>query len=95
MTLTSTDIGSKNLLKWNRALKGSSNFGSVRVHLFVGTLVNHHVHTHENHKSSKLYMGMYRVLSCSTKSMTLTSTDVGSQKSFKMESNAERLVKFW
>ena len=40
-TLTFTDIGSKkNLSKWNRTPKGSSNFGNVRVYLFVDTCVH-------------------------------------------------------
>ena len=39
-TLASTDIGSlKKFSKWNRTLKGSSNFSNVRVYLFVDTLV--------------------------------------------------------
>ena len=40
-TLTLIDTGSqkKNLSKWNRTPKGSSNFGNVRVHLFVDTIV--------------------------------------------------------
>jgi hypothetical protein len=36
---------------------------------------------------------VYRVMSSSTKSTTLAFTDIGSQKIFKMEPNAERLVK--
>jgi hypothetical protein len=67
-TLTLTDVGSpKNLSKWNRTPKGSSNFDDVRVHLFVDTLV----------------AIVYIVLSSSTKSTTLTSTDVGSLKIFQ------------
>jgi hypothetical protein len=65
MTLTSTDaVPSKNLSKWNRTPKGSSNFGNMRVHLFVDTFV----------------VIVYRVASSSTKSTTLTFTDIGSQK---------------
>ena len=67
MTLTSTDAVPKNFSKWNRTPKGSSNFGNVRVYLFVDTLV----------------AVVYVVLSSSTKSTTLASTDTGSQKSFK------------
>jgi hypothetical protein len=94
-TLTLTTSVSKNLSKWNRAPKGSSNFGSVRVYLFVSTLVTiMYIHM-RTPKSFKLYMGMYRVLSCPTKSMTFTPTDIGSKKSFKIEPNAERLVEFW
>ncbi len=37
---------------------------------------------------------MYIVVLYLTKSMTLASIDIGSQKSFEMEPNAERLVKF-
>jgi hypothetical protein len=59
--------------------KGSSNFGNMRVHLFVDTLV----------------AIVYIVLSSSTKSTTLASTDIGSRKSFKIEPSAERLVEFW
>ena len=58
--------------------KGSSNFGNVRVHLFVDTFV----------------AIMYIVVSYLTKSMTLASIDIGSQKSFEIELNVERLVKF-
>ena len=53
--------------------------GDVIVYLFVDTHVTI----------------VYIVLSYSTKSMALTLTDIGSQKSFKIEPNAERLVKFW
>jgi hypothetical protein len=79
-TLAFTDIGSsKNFQKWNRTPKGSSNFSNVRVYLFVDTRVTI----------------MYIVLSSSTKSTTLTLTDVDSLKNFfKMEPSAERLVKF-
>ena len=79
-TLTFSDIGSpKNLSKWNLMPKGSSNFDNVRVYLFVGAIV----------------AIVHRVVLSSTKSTTLTFTDIGSQKkSFKMEPNAERLVKF-
>jgi hypothetical protein len=40
-TLTLTDTGSLTnfFSKWNRAPKGSSSFGNVRVYLFVGTHV--------------------------------------------------------
>jgi hypothetical protein len=61
----------KKFSKWNRTPKGSSNFSNVRVHLFVSTLV----------------AIVYRVLSCQTKSMTFTLTDIGSQKSFKKKWN--------
>ena len=84
----------KNLSKWNRTPKGSSNFGSVRVYLFVGTLVTMMYIDMKTPRVSNS-MGMYVVLSSLTKSMTLTSTDIGSQKYFKMEMRAERLVKFW
>ena len=69
MTLTSTDAGSqkKKLSKWNRTPKGSSNFDNVRVYLFVDTFL----------------AIVYIVLSSLTKSTTLTSTNIGSQKSFK------------
>jgi hypothetical protein len=80
-TLTLTNVGSlKNFQKkWNRTPKGSSNFSNVRVYLFVDTRVTI----------------MYIVLSSSTKSTTLTLTDVDSlKKIFKMEPSAERLVKF-
>jgi hypothetical protein len=56
----------KNLSKWNRTPKGSSNFGNVRAYLFVGTIVT----------------DVYRVVSSSTKSTTLTFTDTGSLKIF-------------
>jgi hypothetical protein len=73
------DIGSLQNFqkKWNRMPKGSSNFDNARVYLFVGTIVTI----------------VCRVSSYPTKSMTFTLTDIGSQKSFKIESNAERLVK--
>jgi hypothetical protein len=38
---------------------------------------------------------VYRVVSSPTKSTTLAFTDIGFQKSFKMEPYAERLVNFW
>ena len=81
MTLTLTDIGSlKKISKWNRTPKGSSNFGNVRIYLFVDTIV----------------IIVYRVVSYPTKSTTLTLIDIGPQKKkfFKMEPNAERLVRF-
>ena len=79
-TLTLTDVNSlKNFQKWNRTPKGSSNFSNVRVYLFVDTFVTI----------------MYRVMSSSTKSMILTSTDAVPLKIFKIEPNAERLIKFW
>ena len=60
MTLTSTDAVPKFFFsKRNRTAKGSSNFGNVRVHLFIDTFV----------------AIVYIVLSYPTKSMTLTSTD--------------------
>ena len=52
---------------------------SVRVYLFVSALVTI----------------IYIVLLSSTKRMILTSIDIGSQKSFKMEPSAERLIEFW
>ena len=67
ITLTSTDAVPKNPSKWNRTPKGSSNFSNVKVYLFVSTLV----------------AIMYIVLSYSTKSMTLASTDTGSLKKFQ------------
>jgi hypothetical protein len=77
-TLAFTDIGfQKNLSKWNRTPKGSSIFGNARAYLFVGTIVT----------------VVYRVSSCPTKSMAFALTDIGSQKPFKTELNAERLVK--
>ena len=82
MTLAFTDIGFQKFSKWNQTPKGSSNFGNVRIYLFVGTLVTI----------------VYRVSSYPTKSMTLALTDIGFQKkkkSFKMKPNAERLVNFW
>ena len=84
-TLALTDTGSqKNFPKWNCAPKGSSNFDNARVYLFVSTLVNP--------KSFQTLHGMYSVVSSLTKSMTLALTDTGSQKIFKMEPSAERLV---
>ena len=67
----------KNFSKWNRAPKGSSNFGSMRVHLFVDMPV---IIMYINMKTPRVSnsMGMYVVLSSLTKSMTLTSTDIGS-----------------
>jgi hypothetical protein len=66
-TLTSTDIGSqKSLKKWNRTPKGSSKFCNVIVYLFVDTYVPI----------------VYRVMSSSTKSTTLTLTDIGSLQKF-------------
>ena len=67
MTLTSTDAVPKNPSKWNRTPKGSSNFSNVRVYLFASTLV----------------AVMYIVLSYSTKSMILASTDTSSLKNFQ------------
>ena len=77
----------------NRAPKGSSNFGSVRVYLFVGMLV------------TIMYMRTPRVPnttwgcieSCRIQPRVWPShlpTPVPS-KILKMESSAERLVKFW
>ena len=67
----------------------------MRVHLFVDAPVTvMYIHIGAP-KSFQLYIGMYIVLSPSTKSMTLTLTDVGSQNFFKMELWAERLVEFW
>ena len=40
MTLVLIDTGSqKSFKKWDRTPEGSSNFGNVRVYLFVGTIV--------------------------------------------------------
>ena len=61
--------------KWNRTPKGSSNLGSARVYLFF----KYACKPQEFPNS----IGMYRVVSSSTKSTTLALTDVGSQKSFK------------
>jgi hypothetical protein len=78
-TLALTGISSQKFSKWNQAPKGSSNFNNARVYLFVKTLI----------------AIMYRVMSSLTESTTLALTDIDSQKFFKMESSAERLVKFW
>ena len=77
-TLASTDVVPKNLSKWNRTPKGSSNFQQCESLSFVSTLVT----------------SMYIVVSYLTKSMTLASIDIGFQKSFEIELNVERLVKF-
>ena len=74
MTLTSTDAVPKNLSKWNRTPKGSSNFGNVRIYLFVDTLV----------------AIVYIVVSYLTKSMTLTSTDTDSLKKFQNETERRK-----
>jgi hypothetical protein len=78
-TLAFIDIGSlqNSQKKWNRTPKGSSDFDNARAYLFVGTIVT----------------VVYRVSSCPTKSMTFALTDIGSQKPFKIEPNAERPVK--
>ena len=79
MTLAFTDTGSqkkkKFFQKWNRTPKDSLNFGSARVYLFVSTL--------ENPKEFQTLHGMYRVLSYSTKSMTLAFIDTGYLKNFQ------------
>jgi hypothetical protein len=62
-----TSVSKKNLSKWNRTPKGSSNFGNVRVYLFIDTIVTI----------------VYKVVSSLTKSMTLASTDSGSLKNFQ------------
>ena len=68
MTLTLADIGSlQKFSEWNRTPKGSSNFSNVRVYPFVDTIVTI----------------VYRVATSSTKSMTLTFTDISSQKIFQ------------
>ena len=79
MTLTSTDAVPKNPSKWNRTPKGSSNFSNVRVYLFASTLV----------------AVMYIVLSYSTKSMILASTDTSSLKNFQNGTERRKLVEFW
>ena len=82
-TLTFTDIGSQKIFQnGTERRKARQIFSNVRVYLFVDMLVTI----------------MYRVVSFSTESMALTSTDVGSlkkKKLSKMKPNAERLVKFW
>jgi uncharacterized membrane protein YobD (UPF0266 family) len=65
-TLAFTNIGFQFFLKWNRTPKGSSNFGNVRVYLFVSTITTI----------------VYRVMSSSTRSTTLAFTDIGFQKKF-------------
>ena len=79
-TLTFTDIGSlKNLSKWNRTPKGSSNFDNVRVYLFIGAIV----------------AIVYRVVLSSTKKYDpYIYRHRFPKKSFKMEPNVERLIKF-
>jgi hypothetical protein len=67
--------------------KGSSNFGSARVYLFVSAFVNP--------KSFKLYMEC--IESCHVRPRIRPShqpTSVPKNLS-KMEPNAERLVEFW
>ena len=87
MTLTSTNVGSqKNFSskkKGDHRPKGSSNFGGVRVHLLVdASMIIMYMHMGVP-KSFQLYVGMYIVLSFSTKSMTLKLTNIGSPKIFQ------------
>ena len=66
-TLTSTDVGSlKNFQNGTKRRKARQNFSNVRVYLFVDTLVTI----------------VYRVVSSSTKSTTLTLIDTGSLTKF-------------
>jgi hypothetical protein len=69
-----TSVSKKNLSKWNRTPKGSSNFGNVRAYLFIGTIITI----------------VYRVKLSSTKSTIITSTDVGSSKIFKKNGTERR-----
>ena len=80
MTLALTDIGFlQKFSKWNRRPKGSSNFGNVRIYLFVGTIVTI----------------VYRVASSSTKSMTLAFTNIGFQKkNFQNETERRKARQF-
>ena len=64
-TLTFTDVGSsQNFQNGTELRKARQNYDNVRVYLFVGAIV----------------AIVHRVASSSTKSTTLTFTDIGSQK---------------
>ena len=79
-TLAFTNIGSlQKFSKWNRTPKGSSNFGNVRIYIFVDTIV----------------ITVYRVVSNEKYDPRIYQHRFKKKKNFKMEPNAERLVNFW
>ena len=84
MTLTLTDVGTLKNFQKNRTERRKARriFGDVRVYLLVDELVTiMYIHMKTPRVSNST--GMYRVLLSSTKSTTLTLTDVGSLKNFQ------------
>ena len=95
MTLTSTDISSLKIFQ--NGTKGRKARQILVVWESISLLMRMivmYIHMGAP-KSFQLYMGMYIVLSSSTKSMTLTSIDIGSLKIFQNGTEGRKACLIW